>query len=152
MLSELEDLHTEERLVLKIAKTENPITGDLDQEIALLHRLKEEALVASLAVANQERVVIDYMNLFGSKTRKTVAYRATLVTSTYTKYNETGLKKALGAPLWNKVTVSKLDTKKLDEAVADGLVDIMVVAEHSEVLDKKPFIKVTPVQGNNGEE
>lgn len=122
----------------------------LDAEIAHLHELKEEALAASLRVAQKEAEVVALMDENGTKTYKATmisgnGFRATLVRGERVKYNELGLKKALGAAVWRKVTKTSLDTKKLDEAVQEGLVPVMVVAQHSEVLFNKAYVKITPV-------
>jgi hypothetical protein len=139
--------------VLKIVKDQGVDTHNLDWEIMQLHVLKEQALAASTAVQQQEEKVIDLLRLEGKKTYKAraVNYRATLVQGTRTKYNEAGLKKALGAPLWKKVIKTSLDTKKLEELVKDGEIDIHVVAENSEVLDNKPYVRVSPLTEDDDE-
>lgn len=57
--------------------------------------------------------------------------------------DEDKLKKALGAPMWNKITTSKLDKKKLDAFVKSGEIKPVTIASVSEIVPNKPFIKST---------
>lgn len=129
-------------LVLKI---EREIVSDLDREIVFLNMLKERALAASVAAEEQQAKVIDLLRLEGKKTHRNKAYKATLVQGTTVKYNEPGLKKALGAQVWRKVTKQVLDKKKLEDLVQEGEIDVHVIAENSVVNDNKPYVRVTPV-------
>lgn len=137
--------------MLKIAKDPGTTISDLDREIIYLHQLKEKALAASLAVEEQQAKVIDYLKLEGKKTYSTTKagafarYKATLVQGTTVKYNEPGLKKALGATVWKKVTKTILDKKLLEDLVTQGDIDVHVVAENSSVNENKPYVRITPV-------
>jgi hypothetical protein len=53
------------------------------------------------------------------------------------------LKKRLGVAKWGKVTTLTLDNKKLQDAMARGLVDPNIVAECSSSMPSKPYIKLT---------
>lgn len=131
--------------MLKIAKE----TSELDSAIARLHLLKEQALAAQAAVEEQQAYVIDLMRLDQRKTystKGTYKYKATVVQGTTVKYDVAGLKKALGADLWKKVTVLQLDKKMLEDRVQMGEIDINVVAEHSKVTENKPYVRITPVE------
>ena len=70
-------------------------------------------------------------------------YRVTFVQSVTTKVNEDGLKKAIGAPAWNKLTTAKLDRKKLSAAMDSGELDPYIVGQHVTETPSKPFIRFT---------
>lgn len=58
------------------------------------------------------------------------------------KFNEAGLKKALGARAFNKLTKpAQLDRKKLEEAIVAGEVDPVLVAQYSETKLTSPYIQ-----------
>lgn len=134
--------------MLKIQK-DWVLNGTLDSEIWLLHDLKEKALAAQTAVELQQEKVIDLLRLEGQKSRTATTrlgrFRATVVQGQTVKYNEAGLKKALGADLWKKVTKQVLDKALLEDKVSTGDIDIHVVAEHTTVKDNKPYVRITPV-------
>ena len=56
---------------------------------------------------------------------------------------EKGLKKALGAKAWNKVTKRVLDEDKLMAAIQDEVIDITTVAKHTEYIPNRPFVRFT---------
>lgn len=72
-----------------------------------------------------------------------VKVKATYVQGYSTKINEDGLKKALGATRWVKVTKMVVDKKKLEEAMSSGLVDPMVVGQHVQQTPNQPYLRVT---------
>jgi hypothetical protein len=72
-----------------------------------------------------------------------VKYTTTSTQRTSTTFNESGLKKALGARLYNKLTIAKLDKSKLTEAIQEGTVDPAVVAQHTEVVPGAVSIRLT---------
>lgn len=58
------------------------------------------------------------------------------------KFNEAGLKKALGARAFNKLTKpAQLDRKKLEDAIVAGEVDPVLVAQFSETKLTSPYIQ-----------
>lgn len=83
----------------------------------------------------------------GIKTRTidegAIAITATLVAGSEEVIDPAKLKKALGAAKWGKVTTLVLDKKKLQDAMARGLVDPNIVASCSETVDRAPYIKIT---------
>lgn len=62
-----------------------------------------------------------------------VQYTTTSTSRTTTVFDEGGLKKALGARQFNKLTVAKLDRTKLEEAVQADQVDPAVVAQYTKI-------------------
>ena len=69
--------------------------------------------------------------------------RATLVESETAQINEEGLKGAIGPELWDKITIQKLDMKKLESLVSLGDVDVELVSEYSEVVPRTPYVKIS---------
>lgn len=58
------------------------------------------------------------------------------------RFNEAGLKKAIGARAFNKLTKpAQLDRKKLEDAIVAGTVDPVLVAQYSETKNSSPYIQ-----------
>jgi hypothetical protein len=81
------------------------------------------------------------------KQRKTVTdtldghtFSATYTQRTTTQINEEGLRKAMGARVFNKYTIRKLDRKALEKAMGDGVVDPTLVAQYVEQVPGKTFL------------
>lgn len=72
----------------------------------------------------------------------------TLVESSTITYDADGLRKALGAKVFDALCTMTLDTKKLDEAVAKGEIDAVAVARFAFEQPRAPFIKVTEKDGS----
>lgn len=79
--------------------------------------------------------------------RKTLAFvfEGKKFSTTYTRrttnqINEDGLRKALGASVFDKYTKKTLDKKALERAMSDGDVDPVVVARFVEQIPGKEFI------------
>jgi hypothetical protein len=84
---------------------------------------------------------------YDSDTLPITAVMGTLVESEVEEIDQERLKKALGATTWNKLTTASLDKKKLQDAMARGLVDPNVVAQCSSPVKRKPYIKITEKGG-----
>lgn len=82
----------------------------------------------------QKQALITLMQQEGHKTiameHEGTLVKATLAKTTRTSWNEDGLKKALGASDFAKVTTPKVDTKKMESAINLGLVDPNKAAMH----------------------
>jgi hypothetical protein len=72
-----------------------------------------------------------------------VAYTTTVTSRTTTTFDEDGLKKAMGAKAYAKVTTPKLDTKKLSAAVDAGEIDPGVIAQHAHMHAGARSIRLT---------
>lgn len=132
--------------LLKIKRQE---FDTLANEIEILRSMKEVAQVASSAFEDQQAYVIAMMG--DQKTAKAQTVKATVVRRPVTTYNEAGIKKALGAVLFRKVSKQVLDKKALEQAVNDGIVDINVIAAHAEVKDSKPYISFSKIESGDDE-
>jgi hypothetical protein len=111
--------------------------------------LKDEktALDARLSAA-QERLVA----LMLADGRKSVhvgdgqhGYRATLVESKTLEVNEPGLRKALSAPVFDRLCDLRLNRRKLEKAVAEELIDARVVAIYTSEVPKTPYVRFSKV-------
>jgi len=69
--------------------------------------------------------------------------KGTLVQGTRVVIDGERLQKQLTASQWKKVTTNTLDNRKLEAAVAIGVIDANVVAAVSTVNDVKPYVKVS---------
>lgn len=66
--------------------------------------------------------------------------RATVTQRETVKVDEPSLRKAVGAKVFDALCTKKLSTSLLKEAVAEGVVDAVVVAQHSQVTMGKAYI------------
>lgn len=121
--------------------------SQLDQELDALHELKVRVAELQEALDKQTQLITQMFVSSGRKSRKVGNYTFTLVQAERTKINEAGLKKALGARNFNKLTVAKLDQMKLRAAIDNGEIDPIVVGQYSEVVLNKPSIRMT--EGTN---
>jgi hypothetical protein len=80
-------------------------------------------------------------NLSAKKGTKTIS--ATIVAGSKLVIDELGLKKAVGAAMWNKLTSRILDRKKLDAFIASGEVSADTVAKCSEEHPIAPYLRLT---------
>lgn len=81
-----------------------------------------------MEILDEEEIKSSSLEKDGVKYTVTVAAPRTTVS-----YDEVGLKKALGAKAYAKLTISRLDKAKLEAAVQEGEVDSRVVAQHATV-------------------
>lgn len=103
-------------------------------------KAEAEAVVDSLQIA-----VMDLFKQYGLEASKDpfTGYSATLVTPSSIVVNEPKLKRKIGAKTYNKLCILKFDKEKLNKALADGIVHIGDVAECSEEVSKKAYIRIT---------
>jgi len=117
----------------------------LDLELMHLRHLKQQLAELQQSIDDKTELVSSMLLERGQKSRTHYGFRYTLVQAERVKINELGLKKALGARLFNKLTVAKVDQNKLKSAIAEGIVDPVVLEQHSEVVLNKPSIRITEV-------
>lgn len=72
-----------------------------------------------------------------------IKYTTTATQRTSYSFDEAGLKKALGARVYNKFTIAKLDRTKLEEAVQAGAVDAGVVSQYATPTTSAQGIRLT---------
>ena len=124
----------------------------LAEAVALLQRMRE---ARDTAQSNYEQAQNGVMTLMGAHHIKTstvaledVRVKVSVVQSEVLEFNETSLRKALSAPVYDKLCDLKLNRLKLEEAVADGRVDPVVVATYTTVTPRKPYVKFNTVKGS----
>lgn len=117
----------------------------LNARIATLQILKRAAESATEAYEEAQAAFVKDLQAEGRKTIQDGTLKVTLVERSIPKYDEKGLAKALGAPLWNKITKKTLDKVKLEKAVDEGEIDINVVAQHTTVTWAKPHLRFSAV-------
>lgn len=111
-------------------------------------RLKAKMKATEEAFAEAEAELVKALHDEGKKSCKATAdtgetVRGSLVEGTRVIINEPSLKKALGAAKWAKVVKQVLDKERLEAAITMGEVDPNVVAQNSEELPNKPYIRIT---------
>lgn len=104
---------------------------------------KEAELVAVLA---EQQLKSGSMEMEGVRYTTTATARTTLT------IDEPGLKKALTAKVFNKLTRSVLDRAKLEDAINQGEVDPAVVAQHTTTQTGATSIRLTKKEASAEEE
>lgn len=124
----------------------------LVEAVRLLKLAKDMVSAAEEIRTERENEVLSILASAGVKTSTVplegMRYRVALVQSERMGFNEPSLRKALSAPVYDKLCDLKLNRNKLEEAIADGRVDPVVVAINTVVTKNKPFVKLTPIQGS----
>ena len=138
---------------LRIARTRPAQYADaLAEAVARLKHAKEAALAAEEIRLERENEVLTIMAGAGIKTSTVAAdderVRVSVVQNQRLEFNEQSLRKALTAPVFDKLCDLKLNRLKLEEAVADGRVDPVTVATYSTVKPSKVYVKLTQIQGS----
>ena len=69
--------------------------------------------------------------------------KVTIVRPTTLKLNEAGLEKDLSSAQWKLITKKVVDKKALEDAVVRGKIDPTVVADNSNEVASKPYLRIT---------
>lgn len=123
----------------------NPKQARLELEVERVQELKARAEAASAAFEEAQAHLVKEFQAAGRKTLRYGSLKATLVERAVPKYDERGLAKALGAPVWNKITKKVLDKAKLEDAVSNGDIDVNVVAQYTTIQEQKPHLRFSVV-------
>lgn len=123
-------------------------TPDLDLIIEQLGTAKIQKAQAEKDEAKYTQMVLAELNKLGVD-RHTTPHGVTgkAVHSTRSDLDEQKLKKALGAQLWRRVTVEKVDKKLLESNIAAGTIDGVVVSSCMEEYPIKPYVLITRKSG-----
>ena len=120
---------------------------ELTTAIADANRLKAEKAAAEERYKEAEARLIKLMEAEGvrssTKEIEGVSIRATLVERERVTIDEPSLRKALGARLFNKLTVRKLDQGLLKQAIVDEQVDPVVVSQHSVITRDRAYVRLS---------
>lgn len=115
--------------IIKTAEAE--IKGDPDNDVLGV----EAIVIRDLEEREQKSITVEDDN--------GVKITATIVAGSSEVINVDMLKKTLGAAAWNKITSTVLDRKKLEDAMARKDIDPLIVAQCSETVPKKPYVKIS---------
>lgn len=117
----------------------------MQEAIERFREAKHNMEAAELDCADAQDQLIHVMGDQKTSTTTVDGYRVTVtkVEAVVLVTEEDPLKKRLGARLWDRVTVKKLDKSKLEDAIARGEVDPTVVAQCSKEVPRKPYVKLT---------
>lgn len=106
---------------------------------------EQEELAVALEKAKQRLIELAAVN--GQKSLSTTTgdkkIVATVSSRTITTFDEKGLKKALGAISYKRLCKLQIDRAKLEQAVQDGDVDPVVVAQYSRITQSAPYIRLS---------
>ena len=69
--------------------------------------------------------------------------KVTIVRPTTLKLNEAGLEKDLSSAQWKLITKKVVDKKAFEDAVVRGKIDPTVVADNSNEVASKPYLRIT---------
>ncbi len=118
-------------------------TTPLDQAVLDYKSAKDKLAQAEAVLALAKDNLVYQLELANAKSHVYDGYQATVVKTSSYAWNETGLKKALGARVFNKLTTAKLDKKKLEAALVSGEIDPRVAAAHAVEKEGAAFIRFT---------
>lgn len=128
---------------------------DIDEELTnAVAEYRAAKSVEELAIQRRQDAqdhVATLLEALGNKTRSVeilgVPYRVTRSSAPYVKsVDEKGLKKAVGAKVWRRITDVKFSKAKLEVAIDEGLVDAQTAARFIQIENKKPSITVTEIK------
>lgn len=117
--------------------------AELQIALKALAERKREADLAAEDLQHAQEQVTTLMARLQRKSYVHAGSRFTVVHSSAPKFDENGMRKAFGAKVFNKLTTAKLDGKKLAAAVDAGTLDPIVVAQYTEYVDRRPYIRIT---------
>lgn len=122
--------------------------ADLGDKIVTIHGLGEEIkeLTQGRDVLREDVLTQLQAARMKSMTHVTdddVKYTATVVAPTRVIVNPDKLKKAIGAEAFKKITKPVMVEALLEDAIAQGTIDMNIVAQCSDEVPSKPYIKIT---------
>jgi len=116
------------RRIAALKRKQSQIAEQIDKRQAELLEQMDAAEITKLEYRDEDEDVL---------------ITGTLVRGETVTMDETALKKKVGASVWNKISTSMLDRKKLDVAIQAGDVSETDVAASAVIKQRKPFVKVT---------
>jgi hypothetical protein len=113
---------------------------DAESEYAAATERRQQArdhLVQVLRARGQKTEHVNFGNAI---------YRATVVAGERTRIDEAGLAKAIGKRAYNKLTVSRVDPRKVEWAIKNGHLDLEKAAPFISIVPSSAFPKITEVE------
>ena len=119
---------------------EDPVLEEYLDAKAEMVRVNDRFARAQTALLNQmrEKHQKSYKWIRDGQTRS-----VTYVQGERTVIDEKGLRKALTAKVFDKYTDKKLNRKKMEEAMSEGVIDPMVVAQHVSSQPASAYLRYT---------
>lgn len=113
------------------------------EEAEHYYKLQQQSLIEMLESNQQKSATVRD----GGK-----KYKITYVRGERTVIDSDALRKELGTRIFNKYTVRTLDRKKLEEGIARGDVDKVLVSKHMSLLQNAASLRVTEQVADDREE
>ncbi len=118
----------------------------LDKKLYRLHELKK-----TIAEMDKERKELEAQIIEHLESVEVVTldwgddriHKASVVYSSTMKIDEAGLQDALTDRQWSSITKRVIDEKLLEDKVARGQIDVDIVAQHTEEVPRKPYVRLT---------
>lgn len=112
------------------------------------YRADKRQLEAQIADAQQSSIhAMEELGIkslaFDDPENERIKVGATIVESSTLEFDEDGLRKKVGAKVWNSITDRKINRTKLEEAVQAGQIDPKIVATYATEKPRKPFIRIS---------
>jgi hypothetical protein len=140
---------------LRVTRSRSRPAEYVDALAELATRFQVAKAVLDDAEESHRQVQAEILSLMAAHGVKTstvkladARYRLTAVQGERLDVDEPGLRKALSAPVYDKLCALKLDRTKLELAIADGRIDPIVVASHTHHRQNRPYVKLSVVQGS----
>jgi hypothetical protein len=122
-------------------------TEETQQAIEDYLRLVKEKEELDTAVEKAKARVIELAAVKGQKSMSaTIGNKrvvATVSSRTVTRFNEEGLKKALGAISYKRLCKLVIDRRKVEEEVVKGSLDPVIVAQYTTIETSAPYIRLS---------
>ena len=140
---------------LRIARSNQAASAYRTDFAELADQVREAKIALEVAEAHYRQANDELAALMSAKGSKTgaallgdgVKYRITFVQAERLEINESGLRKAIGAVVFDKLCDLKLNRSKLELAVAEGRVDPAVVGLHSQRKLNRPSFRFSELTG-----
>lgn len=117
-------------------------TQQMLSELSLkIHKLRAEQSILEGEITDAQVQVIELMKNNGLRNYDAGGVKVTIVEPSRIVIDENRLKRSLGARMWAKVTRTVLDRRLLDACIAVGDVDANVVANCSDEVPSKPYVR-----------
>lgn len=104
---------------------------------------RQAAKIAEADAKEAQEEVLPILDGFNVEkiTTGTLGVRATVIHGTRMQIDHKKLQRKLGAKRWQAVTTRVPDKAKLEQAIADGVVDAIEVAECTDEVPSTPYIR-----------
>lgn len=123
-----------------------PSIGNIEEKMVKIADLRKQNAANSAEITVLQDEIVEGLDGLGIKKHTTNVgghlYSASLQQNTSRSVDEKRLKRKVGMSIWGQITSRVLDRKKLDAAVANGVVDPVDLADCITETPSKKFVKV----------